>query len=343
MRGGYEMNLGVTVIEHLLLSQRANPAATGAFTRLLNEMIVAAKVIQREVNKAGLVDILGFTGRKNVQGEQVQKLDVFANQTMIKRLQHSGEVCALASEEDADLIDFPRDLPTGNYVAIFDPLDGSSNIDANVSIGTIFGIFRRVTEGRDLGNFEDVLQAGHKQVAAGYILYGSSTVLVYTAGNGVHGFTLDPSVGEFLLSHENIKIPEEGKIFSINEGNYNFWDDNVRNYIDYLKDPQASHGKSYTSRYIGSLVADFHRNLLYGGIFLYPADNKDSRKTTGKLRLMCEANPLAMVVEQAGGKATTGDTRILDIIPQELHQRVPLIIGSKKDVETFEEFYSRRR
>ncbi len=332
------MNRGTTVIEHLLLTQKKSPEATGAFTRLLNALTVAAKIISREVNKAGLVEILGFTGSTNVQDEQVRKLDDYANDTIIRRIQASGEACAMASEENADLISMPRNYPRGNYAVIFDPLDGSSNIDANVSIGTIFSIFRRITPGTDDGTLEDVLQPGFKQVAAGYFIYGSSTVMVYTAGNGVHGFTLDPSVGEFLLSDENIKIPERGKIFSVNEGNYNYWDQGVRNYIDYLKDPKAGHSKSYTSRYIGSLVADFHRNLLYGGIFLYPADHKDPRKPHGKLRLMCEANPLSLIVEQAGGASSTGTQRILDIVPEELHQRVPLIIGSKEDVRLAEEF-----
>jgi len=332
------MNLGMTVIEHLLLTQKETPAATGAFTRLLNGLIVAAKIISREVNKAGLVNILGFTGQQNVQGEQVRKLDDYANDTIIRRLQTCGEVCAMATEEDADLISIPRQYRKGNYVVIFDPLDGSSNIDANVSIGTIFSIFRRLTPGDGEGNLEDALQPGYNQVAAGYFIYGSSTVMVYTAGNGVHGFTLDPSVGEFLLSEENIRIPARGNIFSVNEGNYNHWDEGVQKYINFLKDPQAGHHKAYTSRYIGSLVADFHRNLLYGGIFLYPADHRDPRKPAGKLRLMCEANPMALVVEQAGGAASTGHQRILDIIPQELHQRVPLIIGSKENVKTAEEF-----
>jgi len=332
------MNLGMTVIEHLLLTQKETPAATGAFTRLINGLIVAAKIISREVNKAGLVNILGFTGQQNVQGEQVRKLDDYANDTIIRRLQACGEVCAMATEEDADLITIPRQYRKGNYVVIFDPLDGSSNIDANVSIGTIFSIFRRVSPGDGEGSLEDALQPGYNQAAAGYFIYGSSTVMVYTAGNGVHGFTLDPSVGEFLLSEENIRIPERGNIFSVNEGNYNYWDKGVQKYIDFLKDPQANHPKAYTSRYIGSLVADFHRNLLYGGIFLYPADHKDPRKPVGKLRLMCEANPLALVVEQAGGAASTGHQRILDVIPQEIHQRVPLIIGSKEDVKTAEEF-----
>ncbi|MBU2548366.1 MAG: class 1 fructose-bisphosphatase [Proteobacteria bacterium] len=332
------MPAGTTVIEHLLRTQQETPAATGAFTRLFNELIVAAKLIVREVNKAGLVEILGFTGRMNVQGEQVRKLDDYANEIMIRRLQACGEVCALASEEDADLIEMPRQMKKGNYVVIFDPLDGSSNIDVNVSIGTIFSVLRRVTPGEGDGTLEDVLQPGYKQVAAGYFIYGSSTIMVYTAGNGVHGFTLDPSVGEFLLSHENIKTPAWGNIFSINEGNYNYWDENVRKYIEFIKDPTAGHLKNYTSRYIGSLVADVHRNLLFGGVFLYPADNKDPRKPHGKLRLMCEANPLAMVVEQAGGAASTGTQRILDIKPEEIHQRVPLIIGSKDNVRQIEEF-----
>lgn len=337
------MNRGRTVTEHLLRTQQATPAATGAFTRMLNELIVAAKIISREVTKAGLVEILGFTGGVNIQGEQVRKLDDYANDMIIKRVQACGEVCAMASEEVADLIEMPRGVRKGNYVLIFDPLDGSSNIDVNVSIGTIFSIFRRVTPGEDDGTLEDVLQPGYKQVAAGYFVYGSSTMMVYTAGNGVHGFTLDPSVGEFLLSHENIQIPDRGNIFSVNEGNYRYWDEGVRRYIDLLKDPDAGHPKAYTSRYIGSLVADFHRNLLYGGIFLYPADHKDPRKPTGKLRLMCEANPLAMIVEQAGGAASTGTQRILDIVPQEIHQRVPLIIGSKVDVQMAEEFIQGKR
>ncbi|MFH1090528.1 MAG: class 1 fructose-bisphosphatase, partial [Pseudomonadota bacterium] len=328
----------------LLLTQRENPTATGAFTRLLNGVIVAAKIISREANRAGLVNILGPTGRHNVQGEQVQKLDVFANTTMTERLLASGEVCALASEEDPDIIEVPRQYRKGNYVVIFDPVDGSSNIDANVSIGSIFSIYRRLPDGGDEnGTLADVLQPGHKQVAAGYIIYGSSTIMVYTTGQGVHGFTLDPGVGEFLLSHENIRIPGRGKIFSVNEGNYHFWEDKVRRYIDFLKDPHAGHGRSYTSRYIGSLVSDVHRNLLYGGIFLYPADKKDPRKPSGKLRLTFEANPLAYIVEMAGGAATTGLERILDIVPTEIHQRVPLIIGSLEDVRTFEDFYRDER
>ena len=337
------MPLGTTVIEHLLVTQQSNPMATGAFTRLLNGLVVAAKVIQREVNKAGLVNILGYAGRKNIQGEHVQKLDVFANEVMTRRLQATGEVCVLASEENAEPILTSLPFKKGNYVVVFDPLDGSSNIDANVSIGTIFSIYRRITEGNDDGTLSDVLQPGVKQVAAGYIIYGSSTVMVYSVGHGVHGFTLDPTVGEFILSHENIRTPEKGKIFSVNEGNYRYWDEGVRNYIDFLKDPSAGHRQSYTSRYIGSLVADFHRNLLYGGIFLYPADRKDPHKPHGKLRLMCEANPMAFIIEHAGGMATTGTQRIMDIEPTELHQRVPLIIGSREDVQMAEDFIQGNR
>ena len=297
------MSFGTTVVEHLLITEKQTPAATGSFTRLLNALIVAAKVIQREVNKAGLVDILGYAGRENVQGEQVRKLDDFANYTMIRHLQRCGEVCMLASEEDADLIEVPRRFKKGNYIVIFDPLDGSSNIDANVSIGTIFSIYRRVSPGGDDGKLEDVLQPGHKQVAAGYIIYGSSTVLVYTVGNGVHGFTLDPSVGEFLVSHENIHIPERGKIFSVNEGNYKYWDDGIKNYIDYLKDPESDHHKSYTSRYIGSLVADFHRNLLYGADVIAALVGKS---TAAHVRLTGVMPPVGQFVDEPAELKKTG-------------------------------------
>jgi fructose-1,6-bisphosphatase I len=337
---------GITVTQHILKQQRENPEATGAFTTLLNELIVAAKVISREVNKAGLVDILGATGQINVQEEQVQKLDVFANQIIIERMQHIGQLWCMVSEEDPDLIDIPSQYPKGDYILLFDPLDGSSNIDVNVSIGTIFGIFKKKDSDSSsdllLG---DVLQPGISQVAAGYFIYGSSTIMVYTTGNntGVHGFTLFPSVGEFLLSHENIRIPEQGKIYSINEGNCPYWDERTLALVDYFKTRDKETGRPYTSRYVGSLVADFHRNLLKGGIFMYPADNKDPKKPTGKLRLMVEANPLAMVVKEAGGYASDGHGPILEIDPLELHQRVPLYIGSKKDVELAQAFISGKR
>jgi len=338
--------VGITITQHILQQQRQNPEATGGFTTLLNELIVAAKVISREVNKAGLADILGATGRTNVQDEQVQKLDVFANSVIIERLQHLGQLCCMGSEEDADLIDIPSRYPKGNYIIVFDPLDGSSNIDVNVSIGTIFGIYKKKSDETDIDMLmNDVLQPGMNQVAAGYFIYGSSSMMVYTTGNGtgVHGFTLYPSVGEFLLSHENIRIPERGKIYSVNEGNDAFWDEKTLALVDYFKARDKGSGRPYTSRYIGSLVADFHRNLLKGGIFMYPADTKDPKKPSGKLRLMVEANPLALVVREAGGYASDGNGPILNINPTEFHQRVPLYIGSREDVALAEDVISGRK
>lgn len=329
----------VTVVEHLLLSQKERPMASGRFTRLLTELILSAKIIDREVSKAGLLDVLGATGEVNVQGEIVQKLDDFANQVIIRRMERAGVLCAMVSEENADFIEIPRQYPVGDYILIFDPLDGSANIDANVSIGTIFSIFRRTSFTQQAVTLDEILQKGSMQVAAGYIIYGSSTMMVYTAGNGVHGFTLDPSVGEFLLSHPNIKIPEQGHIYSVNEGYWSYWDEPTRNIVNHFKSSDNAIGRPYSMRYIGSLVSDFHRNLIYGGIFMYPADNRDPRKPKGKLRLMCEANPMAMIVEQAGGLAVDGRHRILDIEPSELHQRVPLFVGSKKDVEVVLRYY----
>ncbi len=330
-------SVGITVTEHILIRQKEQPEATGAFSRLLAELTVAAKIISREVNKAGLVEVLGATGRYNIQGERVRKLDVFADDIVISRMESCGQLCVMASEENADLIDIPLKYPKGNYALLFDPLDGSSNIDANVSIGTIFSIHRKVSKGED-GCPDDLLQTGRRQVAAGYFVYGSSTMMVYTTGSGVFGFTLDPSVGEFLLSHEKIMIPERGKIYSVNEGNYSYWDEGMRRYVDSLKRTKAEGGRGYSSRYIGSLVADFHRTLLYGGIFVYPADAKDPKKPHGKLRLLYECAPLAYVCEQAGGLASDGRQPILDIEPQELHQRSPLFIGSREDVLTAEKY-----
>ena len=343
-----------TLNHHILETQKDFPYATGEFSDLLASIALTGKVLHREVNRAGLGELLGSTGGDNVQGEQVQKLDDYANDLMIQSLQRSQRVCVLASEEVADAIPMPDDSPSGKYAVAFDPLDGSSNIDANVSIGTIFAIFRRQEgEGRRWrgdpnrgdgpGTDADVLRPGREQVAAGYILYGSSSVFVYTAGNGVNGFTLDPGLGEFLLSHPDIRIPDRGKIYSVNEQNFHYWKDGTRNYIDWVKSVDSESGRPYSARYIGSLVADFHRNLLYGGVFLYPEDTKDPKKPTGKLRLLYEANPLAFVAEQAGGAASTGDTRILDIDPSDLHQRVPLIIGSRENVAEYEAFYQGRR
>jgi fructose-1,6-bisphosphatase I len=330
----------VTVVEHLLLRQKERPMASGRFTRLLTELILSAKIIDREVSKAGLLDVLGVTGEVNVQGEIVQKLDDFANRVIIRRMERAGVLCAMVSEENADFIPIPRQYPVGDYILIFDPLDGSANIDANVSIGTIFSIYRRTSFDQQAVSIGDLLQKGSMQVAAGYIIYGSSTMMVYTAGSGVHGFTLDPSVGEFLLSHPDIKIPERGRIYSVNEGYYSYWDEPTKNIVNHFKSNDSATGRPYSSRYIGSLVSDFHRNLIYGGIFMYPADSRDLRKPSGKLRLMCEAAPMAMIAEQAGGLATDGIRRILDIEPEELHQRVPLFIGSKADVEVVLKFYA---
>ena len=319
-----------TVQQHILDEERLYPGATGDFTALLTSLTLAAKIISREVNQAGLVRILGETGEINVHGEAVQKLDEFAQQTIYSAMGHSGHLCVMASEESEGIIPIPDGGKRGRYVLMFDPLDGSSNIDVNASIGTIFSIHRKITTGID-GVLEDCLQVGTEQLASGYFIYGSSTMMVYTTGHGVNGFTLDPSLGEFLLSHENIKIPKRGKIYSINEGNVNQWDAGTRRYVDHVKSDQKSDGRPYSLRYIGSLVADFHRNLLKGGIFLYPGPK-------GKLRLLYEAAPLAMVVEQAGGNASTGSQRILDIVPESLHQRVPLIIGSTEDVRLYEKF-----
>ncbi len=328
---------GMNVQRHIIEQERQYPQATGSLTGLLMDLIYAAKVISREVNKAGLVNILGLTGDKNIHGEEVKKLDEYANDKLYNAMDHGGHLCIMASEERDQVIPIPDEFPKGKYVLLFDPLDGSSNIDANVNIGTIFSIHRKKTDGEN-GKLEDCLQKGRDQVAAGYIVYGSSTMLVYTTGQGVNGYTLDPSVGEFLLSHEDIKIPTKGKIYSINEGNTNFWDEGTKKYISYLKEKDPATGRPYSLRYIGSLVADFHRNLLYGGIFLYPTDYKDLKKPKGKLRLLYEASPLAFIVEQAGGLATTGKENIMDVQPTELHQKVPLIIGSKEDVLTYQKF-----
>jgi fructose-1,6-bisphosphatase I len=324
-----------TLARHIYEEERKYPEATGELSDLLHDLSLAAKVISLEVNKAGLVDILGFTGDENIHGEQVKKLDIYANDMMIKAMDHGGHLCVMASEEEEDIIHIPPEFYIGKYVLLFDPLDGSSNIDANVSIGTIFSIYKRVSQEGGPGTMEDCLQPGLKQVAAGYIIYGSSTIFVYTAGNGVHGFTLDPSFGEFILSHKNIRTPKKGKIYSINEGNYLYWHPGLKRYIKWLQEEDKETSRPYTSRYIGSMVSDIHRNLLYGGIYMYPAD---SRSPNGKLRLMYECNPMAFIVEQAGGRATNGKQRMLDIKPTSLHERTPIFIGSEEDVLLVEKF-----
>ena len=327
-----------TLYRHIIEEERKFPEATGQLSDLLYDLALACKVISLEVNRAGLIDILGLTGDENIQGEEVKKLDVYANETLTHMMKIGGHACAVCSEEDETFIPmedkyFHHDV-LNKYIIHFDPLDGSSNIDANISIGTIFSIYKRISKSGP-ATLEDCLQKGLKQIAAGYVVYGSSTIMVYTAGNGVHGFTLDPSVGEFLLSYENMKIPKKSRTYSVNEGNFSKWSDGMKNYINYLKQNDKETGRPYTSRYVGSLVADFHRNLLYGGIFIYPADDKNKN---GKLRLMYEANPLSMIVEQAGGRASNGIKRILDIEPEDLHQRTPLFIGSEEDVKTAESF-----
>lgn len=328
----------MTVVRHIIEEEKMHPEATGELSRLLSDFTLAAKVISLEVNKAGLVDILGFTGDSNVHGEKVKKLDMFAHDMLIKAMDHGGHFCVMASEEEEDIIHIPSPYKVGKYVLLFDPLDGSSNIDVNISIGTIFSIYKRVSPPGKPGTVEDVLQQGMHQIAAGYVVYGSSTILVYTTGHGVHGFTLDPSFGEFLLSHQDIKIPKKSKIYSINEGNYKYWHPGLKKYIKYLQEEDTSTDRPYSSRYVGSMVADIHRSLLYGGIFMYPAD---SRSPKGKLRLMYECNPMAYIIEAAGGRASNGKQRILELKPTSLHERTPVFIGSEYDVKMVEEFMAR--
>jgi fructose-1,6-bisphosphatase I len=323
-----------TLVEFINEKQNDFAYATGEFSRLLNDIGIAAKYVHREVNKAGLADILGFEGTENVQGEDQKKLDVFANNQFIKALGHGGQCCAIASEENEDLITFNGPMSNnGKYVVALDPLDGSSNIEVNVSIGTVFGIWRRKSEPGSCGTMEDLLQPGRDMVAAGYVIYGSSTMLVYSTGNGVNGFTLDPSVGLFLLSHPEMTIPEGGNIYSINEANYIYFPDGVKQYIKYCQGDDPKTNRPYTTRYIGSLVSDFHRNMIRGGIYMYPGNKKNP---DGKLRLLYECNPIAYLAEQAGGKASDGFRRILDIQPNSLHQRTPFFVGTRHMVDTAE-------
>lgn len=337
---GSRDQIGLTFSQHIAERQKDYPDASGDLTALLQELMVAAKIITREVRKAGLVDALGLTGKINVQGEAVQVLDDFANETIIRNVGHTGHLCVMSSEENEDIIPIPAGYAHGKYVLTFDPLDGSSNIDANVSIGTIFSIHRRISPDGP-GTRADILQPGKRQVAAGYVIYGSSTILVFAVDqSGVFGFTLDPSVGEFLLSYPLIRIPEGGRIYSVNEGNSGAWNETDRKLIERFKGTDNPAGAPYSARYVGSLVADFHRNLLYGGIFLYPSDGKNPR---GKLRLLSEAAPMAFIVEAAGGAAVTGATRVLDVQPgDDLHERVPLFIGSRREVDFVQAQYRLR-
>lgn len=321
-----------TLHEFIVSKQKDFPFASGELSRLLHDIALASKIVSNDVRKAGLVDhILGAQGGQNVQGEEQQKLDVVADEAFIRAFQNGGEVCGIASEENDDFLAFDSQRAhNANYVVLFDPLDGSSNIDVNVSIGTIFSIYRRVSPTGSKATLADMLQAGTQQVAAGYVLYGSSTILVYTTGNGVNGFTLDPAIGEYFLSHPDMKMPENGRLYSVNEGNLNDFDPQLRAYLAYCQSNENQTGKPYSGRYIGSLVADFHRNLIKGGIYIYPAVPSAPQ---GRLRLLYECNPLAFIAEQAGGLATDGKQRILDIQPTELHQRVGFYIGSKLMVE----------
>jgi fructose-1,6-bisphosphatase I len=324
-----------TLGEFIIENQNSFKYTSGELSRLINAIRLAAKVVNHEVNKAGLVDIIGTSGDTNIQGEDQQKLDLYANDLFIKAMTRRNIVCGIASEEEDHFvaINSQDENNQNKYVVLIDPLDGSSNIDVNVSVGTIFSIYRRVTEVGTPVTIDDFLQKGLKQVAAGYVIYGTSTMLVYTTGDGVNGFTLNPAIGTFYLSHPNMQFPKDGKIYSVNEGNYINFPQGIKNYIKYCQMEEGD--RPYTSRYIGSLVSDFHRNMIKGGIYMYP---KSSTNSNGKLRLLYECNPMAFIAEQANGLASNGYTRIMDIQPKELHQRVPFICGSKKMVLKAEEF-----
>lgn len=325
-----------TLGEFIVAKQHDFPHASGELSSLIGSIKLAAKIVNREINKAGLVDITGASGEENIQGEQQQKLDLYANDKFKAALENRGQVCGVASEEEDEAVAFNKALnKDAKYVVLMDPLDGSSNIDVNVSVGTIFSIYRRISPIGTPPTEEDFLQPGSQQVAAGYIIYGSSTMLVYSTGNGVHGFTYDPSLGVFCLSHEDMKIPQNGNIYSINEGNYIRFPEGIKQYLKYCQEICPEENRPYTSRYIGSLVADFHRNLLKGGIYLYPSTQA---YPNGKLRLLYECNPMAMLIEEAGGKATDGEMRILDLKPTELHQRVPFFVGSTNMVDKVQDF-----
>ena len=329
----------VTIERHIFHEQKAFSHAEGTLTQLLYDIALAGKLIASRTTRAGLLDVLGAAGRENIQGEEVQKLDVYAHDTLFQLNDHTGRLAVMASEEEEDIIAIPERYPTGKYVLVFDPLDGSSNIDFNVSVGTIFAIYSRRTKSGP-GTREDVLQKGSAIVAAGYLVYGSSTMLVYTAGHGVNGFTLDPSVGEFLLSHPHIQLPKRPKYYSVNQGYEKYWSEGLKRYTKWLQGEEGAE-RSLSLRYIGSMVADVHRTLLGGGVFYYPADKKDPKKPNGKLRLLYEANPMAFVIEQAGGYGSTGVGPIRDIQPTDLHQRTPLFLGNKELVEKAEEYITK--
>jgi len=326
-----------TLEQFIIERQFSFDSSTGAFSRLLRDISVAAKLVNWHMRRAGIIDVFGSTGEINVQGEVQAVMDALAHKEFVRALRRGGECCLIGSEEHSEAIPMKAgDESEGKYIVLLDPLDGSSNIEVNVSVGTIFSIYHLPTDHAE-ATLESALQPGVEQVGAGYVIYGSSTILVYTTGQGVNGFTLDPSIGEFLLTHPDIRTPDEGGMYSVNEGNYESFDTGLKKYIKWMQAEGPDSGRPLSTRYIGSFVADFHRNLMKGGLYMYPATHKNPE---GKLRLMYEANPLAFIVEQAGGKASTGSKRIMEVIPDKLHQRIPLYIGSKKMVETAEAFLS---
>ena len=327
----------ITIERHILEEQLGHPSATGALTNLLYDLALVGKFIASRTTRAGLAEILGSTELINVQGERVMRLDQLADQAMFSMNDHTGRLAVMGSEEHEDIIPIPERFPTGKYVLLFDPLDGSSNIDYNAPIGTIFSIYRRKSPDGERGTLEDCLQPGKDLVVAGYVIYGSSTMMVYTSGDGVHGFTLDTTIGEFLLSHPNIRVPQQPRYYSVNQGNEKYWSEGVRRYTRWLQGLEGDQ-KPLSMRYVGSLVSDFHRNLLSGGVFYYPVDTQDPAKPQGKLRLLYEAAPLAFIAAQAGGCGSDGHQDILEVQPTSLHQRTPLFIGNCEQVHKAEEF-----
>jgi len=326
----------ITIHSYLLEEEELHPEATGEFTGLMHDLTLAMRMIAWEVRRAGLNDILGLTENTNIHGEQVRKLDEYANTIIRRAMDHGGHLCVMASEESDGMIKIPRKYKKGKYVLVYDPMDGSSNIDVNITIGTIFSIYKRIDENsQKAGSLKDILQPGMKQVAAGYFLFGSSTTLVYTSGHGTHVFTYDPTIGEFIMTFENLRIPTRGRLFSTNMGNYYKWNDRVREYINYLQTPVKGTERPYELRYIATSVADIHRTIHYGGIYLYP---ENTSSPEGKIRLVYEANPLSFIIEQCGGKGTTGSRRILDVVPKSIHQKIPFIVGSTEDVNDYEQF-----
>ncbi len=326
----------ITIDRYFVLEENLHPRATGEFTNLMHDLILAIRIIAMEVRRAGINDIMGITDFVNFNGDKVRKLDEYANEVIYCSMLRSGSLCALISEENDDIMIIPKENRRGKYILAFDPIDGSTNIDVGITIGTTFSLYKRLDpESKDVVTLEEVLQPGYRQEAAGYVLYGSSTILVYTTGNGVNVFTYDPTIGEFILTIEKLKIPKQGNFYSCNESNYYHWDNNVQEYINYLKKPNVENDRSYTMRYVASAVADVHRTLHNGGIYMYPSSTKHPK---GKIRILYEAAPLAMIIEQAGGRASTGTGRILDITPESIHETTPFYAGSEKNVMELESF-----